>query len=457
MNVSLIYPFPDLDRKQIRINGKIPPLGLLYIAASLKKAGHEPNIIDANLNEFSLEKTASVTAEKSPDVIGVSTNTANYSLIKDLARALREKVRAPIVIGGHHPTALPHACIRTGLFDYVVAGEGEIGFTSLVDCISGSRSAENVPGVGFQKDSQIYFNTPEVIEDINVLPPKAWDLLDIQRYCPSPASYLKRPAISTILGRGCPKNCVYCSVNSVFKGITRMHSMEIIQDELEYLQKKGIRDINFWDSVFTYDHPWVQGVCCITKELGLIWNCNARVDMVDGEILELMRQSGCYEIGYGIEVASEESLERMKKGTTFSQALESLRLTRKAGIMVKCYFLVGLPWETKAEIEETLSFARRINPDFATFSITNPYPGCELFEKVKEKLEKDDFSNMNHLSGKYSVSEHFTTEDLNRLVNKAYRNYYLRPAYVWNVLKRMRSLEDIKRSLGSVKDIFYSG
>lgn len=455
MRVVLIYPFPDLDRRQIKINGKIPPLGHLYISGYLRKHGHEPIILDANVEEYTAEETASAAAALKPDVVGISTNTANYSLIREMTGFLRKKTDAAIVIGGHHPTDLPHAALKTGLFDFVVVGEGELSFTSLVNHLNDREALHKIPGIGFMDGSKAIVNEPELIEDLDILEPKAWDLVDMKRYCPSPASFIKRPAISTILSRGCPKNCIYCSVNSIFQGVTRMHSLADIEAELTMLHKAGIRDINFWDSVLTHDNDWARKVCAITEDLGLLWNCNTRVDAVNEDLLHVMAKSGCYEIGYGVEVGSESSLKLLNKDTNIDRVLDSIRLTRKAGIMVKCYFMIGFPWEKEEDIEQTLSFARKINPDFATFSICNPYPGCHLFENVRETFEEDDFSDMNHLSGKYSVSGHFTSHQLGEMVGRAYRDYYLRPGYVWNTVKRIRSLDDLMHSFKAVRDIFF--
>lgn len=456
MKVALVFPFPDIEKRQIKINGKIPPLGILYVAGSLRAHGHEVVIVDANANEYSVEKTAAVIEDFRPDIVGISSNTPNYALVKRLAREIRRRRDVPVGIGGPHSSNLPAECLNTGVFDFVVVGEGELSFAGLVNHFNDREYLKTVPGIGFIHNSKVIVNPQRIIEDIDILPPKAWDLIDLKKYCPSPASYRKLPAISTILARGCSKKCVYCCVSSVFSRTVRLHSPEKIYAELEFLRRQGIKDINFWDSVFTYDHEWVRKVCRITKELGLIWNCNARVDMVDADILRLMAESGCYEIGYGLEVSSNQSLELINKETSYEKALDSIALTRKAGIMVKTYFMIGFPWEKEEDIRATVSFAKRINPDFATFSIASPYPGCHLFEELRADLANQDFDGMNHLSGKYVVSRYFSGSELSKMVSRAYKSYYLRPRYVFNSVKRMRSWEDVKRSFQSVKDIFFS-
>lgn len=455
MRVVLVNPLPNIDKRQRKINGKIPPLGLLYIAGNLQRHGHKVIIVDANVNEYTNDIIAKLVCECRPDIIGMTCNTPNYSVIKDLARLFRKNINVPIVIGGIHPTALPSLCLNTGLFDYVVIGEGEISFTELVDHLYDSSTIANIPGIGFRHNSQIIINKPKVIEDINALPPKAWHLIDMKRYCPSPGSYMRQPAISTIWGRGCPYNCIYCCLNAIFQNITRSHSINIIASEIEILRSKGIRDLNIWDSIFTNDHEWVRKVCKVIKKFGIVWNCVTRVDMVDRDILAVMADAGCYEIGYGIETASDKSLMLMKKEATLQKALETVSLTRKLGIWVKCFFTIGYPWETEKDIEQTLRFAKRLGSDFATFSIVSPYPGCSLFERIKDRLTDDDFKGMSHLSGKNNVSEHLNQEQLIKLVNKGYRGYYLRLGYIWRAINRIRSVEDIRHNLNAVRDIFF--
>lgn len=456
MKVALVNPLPNIDNRQKAINGKIPPLGLLYIAGNLQKYGHEVEIVDANANEYSNEITAGLVYDIKPEVVGVTCITPNFRVVKELVRILKHKLNVPIVIGGIHPTVLPESCLNTGLFDYIVIGEGEISFVELVNNLDDRLAIEALDGIGFKHNSQIVINKPRIIEDINVLPHKAWNLIDIKRYCPSPGSYFRRPAISTMFSRGCLYNCIYCCSQAIFKRFIRFHSIEIIASELEMFRLQGIRDINFWDNIFTKDRGLVIELCRVIKKLGLIWNCSTRVDMLDKEMLAVMADSGCYEIGYGLESASGESLRLMKKGTTIQQAQEIISLTRKLGIKTKCYFTIGYPWETNSDIEETIRFAKKIGADFATFSIVTAFPGCSLFEKIKNKFSEDDeFEDMNHLSGKYNVSEHLSRQQLMGLVNKGYRSFYLRPGYIWKAIKNIRELEDIMRNISAIKDIFF--
>lgn len=124
MRVVLVNPFPDIERRQIKINGKIPPQGLLYIAGNLQSRGHEVTIVDANLNEYLNATAAKLVYALRPDVIGITSNTPNFGVVKELARLFRKAMDVPIVIGGIHPTVLPERCLDSGLFDYVVIGEG---------------------------------------------------------------------------------------------------------------------------------------------------------------------------------------------------------------------------------------------------------------------------------------------------------------------------------------------
>jgi len=352
---------------------------------------------------------------------------------------------------------LPELCLNTGLFDYIVLGEGEVSFSRLVNNLHNDQEMLSIDGIGFKKDSRIIINPPKVIEDLSVLSAKAWDLIDIKQYCPSPGSYYKKPAISTIFSRGCLYNCIYCCSKTIFKGTMRFHTPEVIGSELEMLRSRGVRDINFWDNIFTKERDLALKICEVTKKIGLIWNCSTRVDILDEELLAAMAGSGCYEIGYGLESASDNSLRLMGKGTTIEQAQRVIRLTRKFGIKVKCYFTIGYPWETKSDIEKTLDFSKRIGADFATFSIVTAFPGCSLFEKIKNNLLlKEEFDEMNHLSGKYNVSGCLTREELVCLVNKGYRGFYLRPGYFWDAIKRIRNIDGIVRGLTAAKDIFFS-
>ncbi len=435
------------------MHGIMPPLGVMYIASYLEREGHDVRILDAYGKRLDPLRAAEAILALEPDVVGLAASTANYLSTKETAAALKSKTKAPIVFGGIHATALPEMSLRSGQFDYVILGEGENSMANLLEAIDNGRKPE-FPGVAYLDNDQFVSFEPELM-DLNRLPVKAWHLVDTSDYVPSPAGHRLRPAISTITARGCPGHCIYCALNHIFKHAVRLDPLENVRTELEYLKERGIRDINFWDSVFTWDRQRTIELCGILKEFGFKWNITTRVDTVDPELLEIMSDSGCYMIGYGVESSSEESLRRLGRAELNLQRVEqATRDTLKAGIHLKTYVMMGHPWEKKEDIEATFQFAKKLKAEFVSFCITKPYPGTALYRKAGKKWRDEDFEDFHHYSGHNAICEAISGEQLEKMSSMFYIRYYLRPGYIWETGKMIRSFTDVTHLFRSFGEVF---
>ena len=453
MRVVLSAPYPRVDAKFVRMHGIMPPLGILYVAATLERDGHTVIIVDAYGNRLDPAAAAEAIIEAKPDVVGLGTSTANYLTTREMAQRLRSRSKAPIVLGGVHGSALPELSLRSGAFDYVIVGEGEVSFSRLLAAIDGGTRPE-FPGVAFRDNGNIVVHQPELV-DLSTLPPKAWHLVNTDNYYPSPAGRMERAAVSTITARGCTGRCVYCALNNIFKHVVRQDPLENVRHELEHLKAHGKRDINFWDSVFTNNRERAIALCTMLKELGLRWNVSARVDQVDRELLEIMADSGCYLIGYGVESGSQESLARLGRPELDLELVEwAAAETRRAGIKLKTYVMLGFPWEKKTDIEKTFRFAQRLKADYVSFCITKPYPGTDLFKQMDREWTDQDFENYHHYSGSNTICEALSGTELERLSSRMYSQYYFDPRYVWRQVSSIRSAADIKHLWNSFSEVF---
>jgi len=450
MNITLINPPSGLDYKTLPQTGDSPPLGLMNIASVLEKDGHRVNIIDASANRYEVDKTVKETLRENPDIIGITSMTTTYHIAKMIARRLKKVTNSPIVLGGLHATTMTKQCLDSGLFTYVIVGEGEISFPKLVNAIEKVKS-KDIPGVNYCKKNKNIFNKEEFIKDLTKFPIRAWHLIDIKKYRPSPASYMKLPAVSTMISRGCPNGCIFCASKAIFGLTFRPHSERQIVDELTLLKEKGIKDINFWDVNFACDREYTIRVSKLIGKLGFVWNITTRCDSVDEKLLNIMANNGCYEIGYGIEAGTQETLDKINKNYTLDMIRKTVKATKKAGIHVKCYFSIGYPWQDKQDIRKAIEFAKELNPHIVTFSIIAPYPGSDLYKREAQKLINSDFIDMTHRSAKYTVSQHFDEEQLIKIMNKAYTEFYIRPRHIMESIKSIKSFMDIKRMVRSVR------
>ena len=441
MNILLINPPSTLEKKVLDVTSDIPPLGLMDVGTQVLYDGHEVEILDASVNRYSIEKTVSKALEVDPEVIGITAHSSDYHIVKKISSEIKKAMEIPIILGGVHATVCTRQCIESGIFDYIVAGEADECFPLLIDAILEDKS-RNIAGVNHISNNKIVLNPHERPKELTKFHMRSWDLVDISKYRPSRASYTLLPAVSTMISRGCPNHkCTFCASRRVFGKKYRSYSMSQIRQELEYFKGKGIRDINFVDINFTTNRRHTIAISRLLAEYGFKWNITTRCDYVDLDLLKIMNENGCYQIGYGIEVGTQEELDLIKKNYTIHQIKKAVNDTVKAGISVKCYFTMGYPWQKREDIQKTIDFAKELNPDIAVFSIINPYPGTELFEKYSEK-QNFNIELMNHRSALNTISEYLNENQLIEIMEDAYKQYYYRPLFLYKSF--FRYIKNIK-------------
>lgn len=181
--------------------------------------------------------------------------------------------------------------------------------------------------------------------------------------------------------------------------------------------------------------------------LALTWSCSTRVDTVDLEILKTMKEAGCWLISFGVESGVGRLRKKIKKSISEEQILKAFENCKKVEIENRAFFILGFPTETKEESQKTIEFAKRLNPDFVQFTLTTPYPGCELFqEAVSESWHPPRWENFQTYSEKpVYIPSGRSDKELMATQTKAFKSFYLRPKYIFNRLKKIRSYKEFKK------------
>lgn len=445
MDILLIYP--SVKTSDIESSVKIPPLGLAYIAAVLEKEGYNVRIFDYNVIDlFQHRSVTDSIGFRNPKIIGITCLTPFHSWILNFAKRAKELCDATIVVGGAHATALPETLLQSGDIDVVVKGEGEKAMLNLADAII--RRGE--------KPHNIIWQEKEYIQDLDSLPFPARHLLDLGRYS---SPYIKEKLVTSILtSRGCPYNCTFCDYRFLMGNKFRRRSPENVIKEIEFCIKEyGIEHFSFRDSTFTFDSDWIAHFCDLidASKLKFTWDCNGRVNLVTRFMLSNMKQIGCNLVSYGIESGNQQILDIVHKHTTLKQAEDAVKLTKKVGIEVTGYFILGLPTDTKETIQQTVDFAKKLNCDYTQFSLATPFPGTPLYDYAKEKgfirdgIIWDDFSPIGQ---SIMRTEELDFEELEYALKQAYRRYYFRPAYVWNRFKKL-NFKNIKQNWNGLRTL----
>ena len=462
MKVLLIFPpkntialakvdfFKNVDFE----SGSYPALGLLYIAAYAKKhTKDEIEIIDApseNLGYPQLEERIRAAA---PDVAGIYFNT-EY-LIDSLKTAeLLKKVRRDTVVvaGGPHVMMFPKETILKKDVDYCVYGEGEIAFSNLLIALSLGTEPEKIEGV-ISKKNVDFAHRLQKIDDLDSLPIPERTMLDYKKYA-SVITY-SNPVTTIMTSRGCAFNCYYCN-NIERAQKVRMRSAGNVVEEIKAISKLGIKDIIFFDENFTFDMNRVNDICDLILEnkLNVRWHCRSRADMkLDAQALNKMRLAGCRMIQFGIETASERLQELINKRIDLKKVEQLIKKVKAAGILAYGNFIIGLPTETKEEMDNTLDFALKSGLDYAPFSNFHPIPKSVFYENgLKSGQIKTDYwlefakDPSNRITQDWWPGQDI--EHLNKFNMYAFRKFYLRPVFVF---KSLLLKESLKQKLWKIK------
>jgi len=287
-----------------------------------------------------------------------------------------------------------------------------------------------------------------MVGDLDALPLPARDLLDNGLYV-SPET---GNPLTVIQGnRGCPSKCVFCPAGAMSGYRARFRSPAGVVAELkECVERHGIREFLFNGDTFTIKKSWVIELCRLIckARLDIRWGCNSRVDTFDDERAEWMKKAGCWVVAFGVESGSQTMLDRMGKNAAAGKAFDAVRAARRAGLLAHTFYIIGLPWETRATLAETLAFARRLDADFFDFNVAYPLPGTELWEIAR----RDNlFEGPTPTESSYAQAALRTYElsgaELTRWRRKALLRMYLRPRYIWRTLARVRSWRVLRNYL----------
>lgn len=405
------------------------PLGIIYLGAIVKDAGLPIECLDERV---STEEEVKEAIERN-DIIGLS------ALTPHVGRAVRwaeyaKKLGKRVMMGGPHATVDPDTFLDSGHFDLIVRGEAEDAVVPVIKHFDDKEALKEVLGLNYYGDDGQRIDTPDrpLIKgsELDNIPFPAWEELPFDRY-----TALNRERLFYIFtSRGCPFRCIYCQKELTGRGF-RTRSIDNIVDELEdIVTKYQPGNVLFIDELFTCQKKRVYAICdeIIRRGLKLNWACETRVDMIDYEMAVRMRQAGCRRLYFGVETASQKSLDTLKKDCKAYKVVEAIQVARRAGIWSKVFLIVGTPGETLEDIRETERVMRLAMPDLIRASLFNPLTATESFDAYKDRIDTDlIFTEYVDSERSPYMHENFSNDELNRVRRKMvsdYERWYNKPA-----------------------------
>lgn len=415
-----------------------PPLGLAYVAASLRKAGYDARCVDAvgeapfqrivlenkNFLTYGLSTREIIERVAHCDVLGVSLMFSHdWPMAKPIIQAIRKANPQAIIIGGgEHINAVPEFCLKDcPELDVCVLGEGEETIIALLRAYERGGDLSGVAGIVYRSGGETVRNPPRArIEKLEDIPWPAWDLFPLETYLANGLGYGVNPGrtIPILTSRGCPFECTFCSSPNMWTTRWQARSTDdVIKEMQHYIDRHQAQNFDLYDLTAIVRKDWVVEFCrkIIDRKWNITWQMpsGTRSEALDEESLHLMYLSGQKNISYAPETGSPTTLKRIKKKVVLDRMTVSIRSALKEGMNIKLNIIMGFPHETWKEIRETLLFLVRMavmGVQDAYIACFSPYPGSELFSelqrsgKIKE-LDADYFLMLTSYSDlRYSYS-----------------------------------------------------
>jgi anaerobic magnesium-protoporphyrin IX monomethyl ester cyclase len=452
MKILLVSPKSSVWSSRRHIH-----MGLGYLAGALIAAGYEDvTLFDAEVED---ETVAEHLDRQRYDLVGISSPTP---LIYEAweAAALANEQGAVSVLGGPHPTIMPDESIERPEVDLVVRGEAEDTLVEIVRELeqngTGGSSAEAggqlagcdlaaIAGLTWNDASGRTVHNPNrpQVKEIQNLPWPAYHLFKIERYTnlqpltdgldPHARSY------TLVTSRGCPYQCIYCS-KPITGNTWRARPPEDVVAEWRYLvEDMHATEIGITDDVWNMKLDRAKEICRLLIQQGLnrvpwVTIHGMRADHTDAELFQLMKQSGCKRVGFGVESGNQAVLDSIKKRQSLDDVRRAFRQARAAGLQTMGFFIFGLPADTEETMDDTIRFALELDPDLANFMLASPYPGTELWEIARRdgRLFSTDWRDyaIHDEKAHYELPT-LPAELVERKWHEAYRRFYLRPRRIW--------------------------
>jgi radical SAM superfamily enzyme YgiQ (UPF0313 family) len=387
MKAHFIYPNMDSETGNVQF-------GIASLSSVLKEDGHKVTLthLKKGDRETYIEKTSREIKKHDPDIIGFSLTELEEQAFKRMTERIKGEFDIPIIAGGPYPTIAPVWIMEKYKVDILIRGEAENVLRELLEIMERKRPIDGIKGVWSRNGKRMVKNDVAKPPDITALPPMDFSIFDEQSVIRDEFQGEKK--LGYLCNRGCPFKCSYClnyHVKSLYpldSKYVRYQNVDKIIDEIRILQDHyDFKSIGFYDDTFLLNERWIEEFSGkYKKEIDLPFYCNARPETCKEEMVSQVAKAGCTRLEIGIESGNEKLREMvLKRKMSNSQIIKAFELAEKYGMIKYTFSMIGMPYETEKNINETIDLNARIKPDIAQVSAFYPFRGTELGELCYEK------------------------------------------------------------------------
>jgi len=422
------YSLQD-DEKEQQIMRPYPPLGLLYVSAWLTKHQLENEVFDTTFAGMDALNVKIETLQ--PNYLCIYVNLMTRVRVLELMRFTKlVSPNTTIILGGPEVRYSANEFLNHGA-NYIVVGEGEQTCLELIQGLESQKDLTHVKGLVYIGADGVLHKTgeQEKLKDLDQLPNPARDKIDMDAYLKSWKKAHGMNAISVNTMRGCPYTCKWCSRAVYGLSYRRRSPKHVVRELLDIRKHYNPDTLWFVDDVFSVSHKWLREFTqeVVNADAVIPYECITRADRMNEEVIDLLKESGCFRVWIGAESGSQDVIDAMDRRVDVKYVREMIQLARKKGLQAGTFIMLGYPGEKEKDIEETINHLVTSRPDYYTITLAYPIRGTELYDEVQESfVHPPDWA----VSSDRQI-------DFKRTYNRKYYDYAIR--YVVNMVEGTRT------------------
>lgn len=379
------------DDKEQKIMRPYPPLGLLYISSYLKQHELDNYVYDSTY--YSFEEQLKYIAHKKPKVLAIYTNLMTKINVVKLIKELRTNTKynqPKIILGGPDVTYNCANYLKSGA-DFLIIGEGEQTTMELCTAILNEKPYDNIPGIAYLNEGELEKTAPRIkMKELVDLPLPNRAGIPIEKYLDTWKTFHGKSSMTVSTQRGCPYTCKWCST-AVYGKSYRRRPANLVAEELKMLKETYHPDtIWFVDDVFTVSHKWLKSFHAevLAQDAIIPFECITRAERLNDEVLQLLKEAGCYRIWIGAESGSQKIIDAMDRRVDVETVKTAIQKTNALGLETGTFIMIGYPGEDIYDIKNTVAYLKAANPTHFTITVAYPIKGTSLYQEIEGKITK---------------------------------------------------------------------